>query len=42
MQTLVLIGALAVNEPGKVMKYRRLIQGRGSWEAALGLFPAPV
>jgi NADPH-dependent 2,4-dienoyl-CoA reductase/sulfur reductase-like enzyme len=32
------VGALAVNQPGKIMKYRRLIQARGSWDAALDLF----
>jgi hypothetical protein len=36
------MGAVTLNEPGKVMKYRRLIQGRGSWQAALDLFaPKP-
>ncbi|HKS98742.1 MAG TPA: FAD-dependent oxidoreductase [Rugosimonospora sp.] len=37
-----LAGALAVNEPGKIMKYRRLIQQRGSWTAALELYGAPA
>jgi NADPH-dependent 2,4-dienoyl-CoA reductase/sulfur reductase-like enzyme len=35
-------GALAVGEPGKIMKYRRLIQQRASWETALDLYPSPV
>lgn len=35
-------GALAVNEPGKIMKYRRLIKARSSWDAALGLFATPA
>jgi hypothetical protein len=29
-----LVGAATLNEPGKVMKYRRFIAGRGSWEGA--------
>jgi NADPH-dependent 2,4-dienoyl-CoA reductase/sulfur reductase-like enzyme len=36
------MGAVTLNEPGKVMKYRRLIQNRGSWQSALDLFaPKP-
>lgn len=33
-----LVGAAALNEPRKVMKLRRLIAARGSWEGALELF----
>jgi NADPH-dependent 2,4-dienoyl-CoA reductase/sulfur reductase-like enzyme len=29
-----LVGAATLNEPGKIMKYRRLIAERGSWQAA--------
>jgi NADPH-dependent 2,4-dienoyl-CoA reductase/sulfur reductase-like enzyme len=32
-----LMGAATLNEPRKIMKFRRLIAGRGSWEAALEL-----
>jgi len=32
-----LVGAATLNEPRKVMKLRRLIAGRGSWESALEL-----
>jgi NADPH-dependent 2,4-dienoyl-CoA reductase/sulfur reductase-like enzyme len=32
-----LVGAATLNEPRKVMKIRRLIVGRGSWESALEL-----
>ncbi|MFI7589723.1 NAD(P)/FAD-dependent oxidoreductase [Spongisporangium articulatum] len=33
------VGAVALNQPGKIMKYRRLIAGRGTWAAALDLYP---
>jgi NADPH-dependent 2,4-dienoyl-CoA reductase/sulfur reductase-like enzyme len=33
-----LAGAVTLNEPGKVMKYRRLIQRRAGWQDALDLF----
>ncbi|GAA3389505.1 NAD(P)/FAD-dependent oxidoreductase [Cryptosporangium minutisporangium] len=33
-------GAVTLNEPGKVMKYRRLIARRADWQAALDLYPA--
>jgi NADPH-dependent 2,4-dienoyl-CoA reductase/sulfur reductase-like enzyme len=35
-----LAGAVTLNEPGKVMKYRRLIGGRAGWQEALDRFPA--
>ncbi|ROO87276.1 NAD/ferredoxin-dependent reductase-like protein [Actinocorallia herbida] len=35
-----LAGAFTLNEPGKIMKYRRLIHRRGTWDEALALFPA--
>jgi NADPH-dependent 2,4-dienoyl-CoA reductase/sulfur reductase-like enzyme len=35
-----LVGAAAVNEQRKIMKYRRLISKRGTWDEALELFPA--
>jgi NADPH-dependent 2,4-dienoyl-CoA reductase/sulfur reductase-like enzyme len=34
-------GAVTLNEPGKVMKFRRLIQRRASWQAALELLTTP-
>jgi NADPH-dependent 2,4-dienoyl-CoA reductase/sulfur reductase-like enzyme len=37
-----IVGAVTLGEPGKVMKYRRLIAGRGSWQAALDLYAAPA
>ncbi|WP_073260103.1 NAD(P)/FAD-dependent oxidoreductase [Cryptosporangium aurantiacum] len=33
-------GAVTLNEPGKVMKYRRLIARRAGWQDAIDLFPA--
>ncbi len=36
------VGALSVNQPGKIMKYRRLIHNRSSWQAALDLFATPA
>jgi NADPH-dependent 2,4-dienoyl-CoA reductase/sulfur reductase-like enzyme len=35
-----LVGTAALNEPRKVMKYRRFIAGRGSWDGALELLTA--
>jgi NADPH-dependent 2,4-dienoyl-CoA reductase/sulfur reductase-like enzyme len=35
-----LVGAAALNEPRKVMKYRRFIASHGSWESALDLLTA--
>jgi NADPH-dependent 2,4-dienoyl-CoA reductase/sulfur reductase-like enzyme len=37
-----LAGAVTLNEPGKVMKYRRLIQRGADWQAALDLYAAPA
>ena len=37
-----LSGAVTLNEPGKVMKYRRLIQRGADWQAALDLYAAPA
>lgn len=33
-----LVGAATVNEPRKIMKYRKFIAGRGTWEQAVDLF----
>ncbi|MFE2728419.1 NAD(P)/FAD-dependent oxidoreductase [Kitasatospora sp. NPDC059327] len=33
-----LAGAFTLNEPAKIMKYRRLIHRRGTWQEALDLF----
>jgi hypothetical protein len=33
-----LIAALCLNQPAKVMKYRRLIAARGTWEEANAMF----
>lgn len=35
-----LIGAATLNEPRRIMKYRRMIAERVSWEEANGLFPS--
>jgi hypothetical protein len=35
-----LVGAATLNEPRKVMKYRRFIASHGSWEGALELLAA--
>lgn len=37
-----LIGAVTLDEPGRIMKYRRLIQQRAGWQAALELFGTSV
>lgn len=37
-----LVGVATLNEPRKIMKYRRLIANRASWQDALTLYPAPV
>jgi NADPH-dependent 2,4-dienoyl-CoA reductase/sulfur reductase-like enzyme len=36
-----LVGAATLNEQRKIMKYRRLISTRGTWDDALALFPSP-
>ena len=30
-----LVGALAIDRPGQIMKYRRMISGRARWDEAL-------
>ena len=35
-----LVGAATLNEPRKIMRYRRFIAGRGSWDGALELLSA--
>jgi NADPH-dependent 2,4-dienoyl-CoA reductase/sulfur reductase-like enzyme len=37
-----LVGAATVNEPRKVMKYRRFIASRGSWDGALELLASTM
>jgi NADPH-dependent 2,4-dienoyl-CoA reductase/sulfur reductase-like enzyme len=37
-----ILGAVTLNEPGKIMKYRRLIQRRASWPDALDLYRTPA
>jgi NADPH-dependent 2,4-dienoyl-CoA reductase/sulfur reductase-like enzyme len=37
-----LAGAVTLDEPGKVMKFRRLVQQRASWQAGLDRFAAPA
>lgn len=36
-----LVGALTINQPSKIMKYRRHIGVGGSWEAAHAMFESP-
>jgi len=37
-----LVGALTINEPAKIMKYRRHIRSRGTWDAAQAMFAVPA